>query len=123
MFEECLNSYKEMWKKIFYFKGRTSKRKYWLALLMHLPILIAFYILISVIKSTMLSLIFLLFFYSSLIACISMATRRMHDVGRSGWAQLSPMGISYALQPSQPEENQYGKPEDFVEVNQEGQNK
>lgn len=108
MIKEALQSYKEMWLQIFCLKGRISRKKFWLALGIHIDIFAILYVSSFMLQSLSLEIFSYVFF----LACCPMGVRRMHDVGKSGWFQFIPLvGLFYELQPSQPFENQYGKPE------------
>lgn len=67
------------------FSGRSRRKEYWMFILFYL----IFYVVISIIDSIMgtiiLSVVFLL---AMLVPSISVAARRLHDTGRSGWWQL-----------------------------------
>jgi uncharacterized membrane protein YhaH (DUF805 family) len=104
----CLSKYTD-------FSGRASRSEYW------------YYVLgtfiLGIILMT-LSGIMSLFYYVCIIAMILLispslaaATRRMHDIGKSGWFLLICLipivgfAVFYFLaQPSQPEANEYGPP-------------
>lgn len=67
------------------FSGRARRKEYWMFILFYL----IFYIVLSVIDD-FLGTIWLSTIYSLalLVPSISIATRRLHDTGRSGWWQL-----------------------------------
>ena len=99
-------------KKYTDFSGRARRQEYWMFILFYL----IFYIVLTtadVMLGTMiLSLIFTL---ALLIPSISIAARRLHDTGRSGWWQLIALIpligaivlIVFMVQDSH-DENQYG---------------
>tara|TARA_B100000768_G_C11012536_1_gene262645 strand:+ start:157 stop:498 length:342 start_codon:yes stop_codon:yes gene_type:complete len=67
------------------FSGRARRKEYWMFILFYL----IFYIVLSVIDGFLES-IWLSSVYSLvlLVPSISVAARRLHDVGKSGWWQL-----------------------------------
>ena len=104
------------YKRIFDFKGRATRKEYWM---FYLKFLIAIPIIgfIASILSNITELFGAIFggiFAVILIiplplVALSLAVRRMHDIGRSGWWQLSPIAIYYLCQSSQKSDNKYGK--------------
>ncbi len=84
-----MTEYLAMWKNFINFKGRTSRRGYWLAVTFNL---------IAVIILTLLSNFSYLFaalagiygFLSS-IPLFALEIRRLHDINRCGWWVLLPM--------------------------------
>ena len=114
------------YRKYFVFKGRASRSEYWwcfaLALLFAWPLRLAeteegnwFYIL---------SFIYFFLTVSVMIPLIAAWTRRMHDVGKSGWSWLfifiPVIGfillMRWTTKEGSPEANRYGEPDNYPYV-------
>ena len=74
-----------VFKKFADFSGRARRKEYWMYFLFYM----IFYIGLAIIDGVV-GTMFLAFIFSvvMLIPSISIATRRLHDTGRSGWWQL-----------------------------------
>lgn len=77
-FKDALSKYAE-------FSGRATRKQYWMYVLFYM----IFYIVLSIIDG-ILGTVFLSAIYSLalFIPCLSIAARRLHDTGRTGWWQL-----------------------------------
>jgi uncharacterized membrane protein YhaH (DUF805 family) len=72
-------------KQITDFSSRTRRKDYWMFILVY----IILYFVLSVIDAMLESMVLgVLFSLVMLVPSISIATRRLHDTGRSGWWQL-----------------------------------
>lgn len=85
-----MDSYYKMWQKYAMFSGRTSRKDYWLAILVN-AIIEAIIEFIGVIaNSEFISFLCILYFIAIIIPLISMGVRRMHDINRNGcWILIS----------------------------------
>lgn len=84
----AINSYVSMWKRIVDFKGVTSRKAYWSAILVNAVVTIILMIAILVTGGIMQPLC-QLYVLATFIPGLSMCTRRLHDTGRSGhWQWL-----------------------------------
>ena len=99
--------YVACWKRYAEFSGRSSKKQYWSFFLINLAIAMV----VSIISPTLGSL----YQIAVLLPGISVAVRRMHDIGKSGWVlllSLIPLVglilIYWALQDSEQGVNQWG---------------
>ena len=100
-------------KKYADFTGRARRKEYWMFILFYLIFYIALTVIDAAIGSYALAALFSL---ALLLPTISIAARRLHDTGRSGWWQLISLipilgGIVllvFLVQDSH-EENEYGE--------------
>ncbi len=113
--------------KNFSFKGRASRKEYWLWTLLQIIILYVFgtFSVYSELKypNEGILLIYLIsisiLFFATLWQSIAVCVRRLHDLGHSGWWYLLILipyvGIVviliFMLFKGQPESNKYGDPE------------
>ncbi len=78
-----MQDYLNFWRNYFNFSGRASRRDYWMTVLINFGATL----ILALIAATIHPLTFLYYLY--LVACIlpmiSLAIRRLHDIGRSGW--------------------------------------
>ncbi|MBE8718959.1 DUF805 domain-containing protein [Cellvibrio polysaccharolyticus] len=95
------------------FEGRARRREYWMYILFYLIFYVGAVIIDYVIG---LGLIALIYSLALLLPSISVAARRLHDTGRSGWWQLLALipligaiiVIIFLVQDSTPGDNKYG---------------
>ena len=74
-------------KKFADFSGRARRKEYWMFILFYFITCIALFILMAV--APLIGMIaFFAFLIAVIIPTISITTRRLHDIGRSGWWQL-----------------------------------
>jgi len=116
-FKEFVNCYLDAWHKYLNFSGRATRKDYWGFFLIN--------ILVAVIIGLAEAIVgmddgFLSSLYALAVICpnITLCTRRLHDVGRSGWWQLAniiPLLNFYLLyllwiKPGSADSNKYGAP-------------
>lgn len=95
------------------FEGRARRQEYWMYILFYFIFYVGALIIDSVIG---LGLIALIYSLALLLPSISVAARRLHDTGRSGWWQLIALIpligaivlIVFMVQDSTPGDNKYG---------------
>jgi uncharacterized membrane protein YhaH (DUF805 family) len=94
------------------FEGRSRRKEYWMFILFYL----IFYVVLSVIDSLIgVPVLSTVFSLALLVPSVSIAARRLHDTGRSGWWQLlvlipilgALVLLFFLVQDSQ-DENEYG---------------
>lgn len=97
-------------KQYFDFKGRARRKEYWMFAL--ISYIIYYSVLIICVKSELYESAVewvLIFFLTMTIPSISVAVRRMHDVGKSGWFALIPIyNLILTVTEGERMENKYG---------------
>ncbi len=96
------------------FTGRDSREQYWMFILFYMIIYIGLTVVDSILTGGLLGMLFSL---ALLIPSIAIATRRLHDIGKSGWWQLIVLIpiigfivlIVWLATPGVKEANQYGE--------------
>jgi len=114
------------YRKYFTFKGRASRSEYWWCFVA--AFLFAWPLLLAETKEgtwfTILSFIYFMLTLSVVMPLLSAWTRRMHDVGKSGWSWLfiliPVVGVILVLRwttkEGSPEANKYGEPDNHPYV-------
>ena len=108
-----MNYYFDVLKKYAIFNGRARRKEYWMFFLFNLIISIVLFLISLVIKTEILSYIYML---AVLMPGIALGARRLHDTNRSGWWLLISFVpvvglivlIIFFVQDSTPGENKYG---------------
>ena len=77
------------------FEGRARRKEYWMFTLFNLIFIYGGVILLGIlayaIESPLIIIAIYLYIFAIIIPGIAVTTRRMHDVGKSGWYQLIPI--------------------------------
>ena len=92
------------------FTGRATRKEYWSFIIFNSGIYILFLLFVDL-NSPMEGFfpIFMLYFLAMIVPSFAIATRRMHDVGKSGLFAFIPYYNLYLLlKKSEPYDNQYG---------------
>jgi uncharacterized membrane protein YhaH (DUF805 family) len=108
-----MNWYVDVLKKYAVFSGRARRQEYWMFFLFNVIISIVLAVVGRVIGFAALGAIYSLAVF---LPGLGVAVRRLHDIGRSGWAiliALIPLVgtiilIVWLASEGKPEENQYG---------------
>lgn len=107
-----LEIYKDYWKKYADFKGCTTRREYWMTVLMNMIIMVPMYFIGLMIP--IIAIAYLGLWVVMIIPSFSICTRRLHDAGRSGhwqWLYLTVYGgiviLVFLCQKSKTVDNKY----------------
>ncbi|MEU9453789.1 DUF805 domain-containing protein [Streptomyces sp. NPDC048277] len=108
-----MNWYVDVLKKYAVFSGRARRQEYWMFFLFNVIISIVLAVVGRVIGFSALGALYSLAVF---LPGLGVAVRRLHDIGRSGWAiliALIPLVgtiilIVWLASEGKPEENQYG---------------
>jgi uncharacterized membrane protein YhaH (DUF805 family) len=91
------------------FSGRASRSEYWWFVLA--------YVIVAIVAGFIHQVVYGLVVLAFLLPMLAAGARRLHDIGKSGWwllLGLIPLVnlvlLYFAVQPSQPEGNEYGEP-------------
>lgn len=114
-----MNYYIECWKKYFVFSGRARRAEYWYFVLFNMLVSLGL-VIVDAATGTLdengNGLLSGIYYLAVLIPSLSVAVRRLHDVGRTGWWMLlvflPVIGVLVILfwlvQPGSLEENEFG---------------
>lgn len=87
-----MESYKKMWKEAFNTSGRTRRKDYWGAMGINILVSFVLGIILALFTDTFLDklMIVLLAIYgvAVIVPSTTMAIRRLHDIGKSGWVYV-----------------------------------
>jgi uncharacterized membrane protein YhaH (DUF805 family) len=108
-----MNYYFDAWKKYAVFTGRSTRKEYWMFVLINL---IASIIVSIVGASLRIKHLDQIYGLAVLLPGIGIGIRRLHDIGRSGWWMLiglipivgTIILIVFQVKEGQPGENKYG---------------
>lgn len=101
------NPYMEALKNYAEFKGRATRREYWMFVLINLGICIVMGVLDAMLNTK--GILYNLYSLAMLLPSIAVGARRMHDTDRSGWWLLLPIvNLVFLMQDSQPGANRFG---------------
>jgi len=107
-----MNYYLEAFRKFADFKGRARRSEYWYFVLFNVIAAVVASIVDGIIGIPIFSGVYLL---ASLIPSLSVAVRRLHDSGRSGWMLLlgfiplvGLIVLYFMVQDSEPGTNKWG---------------
>jgi len=72
------------------FSGRSTREEYWMFTLIYLVVYIALSAVAFAFESEMFNAILGILSLGVVVPSLSITSRRLHDMGRSGWWQVSP---------------------------------
>ena len=109
-----MNWYFQAFKKYAEFEGRARRKEYWLFLLIHAFIIVAFFAIDTLVGTV--AVFTGIYALATLIPTLAVTVRRLHDTGRSGWwyfiAFVPCIGgivlFVFAVLDSDPNDNPYG---------------
>lgn len=99
-----MSYYIEFWKRCFDYKGVTSRKQYWLTLLMNCVIILVLFLAAAALETEVdfsfsessffiyltliLDLAAMLYLFASMLCSIALSVRRLHDTNKSGLVLL-----------------------------------
>jgi uncharacterized membrane protein YhaH (DUF805 family) len=101
-------------KKYAEFKGRATRKEYWMFLLVHVTValIVAFTESWFFAESTILSNLYGLLTF---MPALAIGVRRLHDTGNTGWYILIPVAnLVYLLMPTKKGKNEFGEEPTFT---------
>lgn len=102
------NPYVEAWKNYVVFRGRATRREYWMFILINLGISLGIIAIDAMLNTK--GMLYNLYSLAILLPSIAVGVRRMHDTDRSGWWLLLPIvNLVFLAQDSQPGPNRFGE--------------
>jgi uncharacterized membrane protein YhaH (DUF805 family) len=112
------------------FHGRASRKEYWMYTLFHFIVVGALYTFFAVTESSVIAGVLMIYFLASIVPSVAITVRRLHDIGKSGWAYLfgfiplfgSFILLIFACMKGQPNHNLYGPNPKFISNNSPSQN-
>lgn len=119
---EFLQDYLDMWRNYANFRGRTTRRGYWVAVLFNVIAGIAWTMIIGMLGvlhlDSIAGLLYSIYAFAIIIPNLSMAVRRLHDIGKSGIYYLFvliPLAgpiilLVWLCSAGNPDHNAYGPP-------------
>lgn len=105
--------YVNAWRQCLDFKGRSTRKEYWLFIATNMVVGLAVFLLAEVMRLAWLPNLYMLLIT---LPSIAIAVRRFHDTGNTGWWLLLGLVpfvgflviLYFLLSPSDDEENKYG---------------
>ncbi|MBP7247696.1 MAG: DUF805 domain-containing protein [Negativicutes bacterium] len=93
------------------FSGRANQGEFWYFYLGYLIIAVIFNIIGMILPDSLATIVSLIPAITLIVPVLSAATRRLHDINKSGWFILVPFYNIYLwAQPGDQGPNQYGEP-------------
>ena len=109
--EEGMRYWLTAMRKCVVFRGRASRKEYWMFILTHALIVLGLIFLATWTGLDMLTGLVGLYILATYLPLASAAARRLHDIDRSGWWQVVPVvGIIMLCLPGDKDYNRFGSP-------------
>ena len=80
-----IDNYVGVLKKYAEFSGRATRKEYWMFFLVNILIMIGFNILSSVLNSSLIQVLGILYILAVLVPSLAVYVRRLHDTNHSAW--------------------------------------
>jgi len=97
-FERGLQHFINAFKLYGVFSGRSTREEYWMFTLIYFLSYLVLSGVAWLLNSDVFQIILTILSISVIIPSVSITTRRLHDVGRSGWWQTTPyIGMTFSL--------------------------
>ena len=101
-----MKTYWNALRQFTHFKGRTSRKEFWIFMLFHF--LVA-NVLIILDLAFEISILYPLYLFLTMLPVLAINWRRMHDVGKAGWFAFIPVyGLLLSLKKGMVGRNEYG---------------
>lgn len=85
-----MKNYTDAFVRYFEIKGRSTRRQYWTFILFHTLAIFLFFTA-DLMLGNKVPVLYTIYLLASMIPAITLAVRRMHDSGRSGWWTIVPV--------------------------------
>ncbi len=80
------------------FSGRSTREEYWMFTLIYLVVYLVLSGISFMLESDVFQIVLAMLSFGVIVPSFSITARRLHDVGRSGWWQMSPyIGMIFGL--------------------------
>lgn len=80
-----IDNYVEVLKKYAVFSGRATRKEFWMFVLVNGSIMVGFSIFSSVLNSSLIQVLGILYILAILVSSLAVYVRRLHDTNHSGW--------------------------------------
>jgi uncharacterized membrane protein YhaH (DUF805 family) len=110
-----VKNYLDAFARYFEIKGRTTRRQYWMFILFHTLAIFLLSVIDLVVLGNKIAVLYTIYLLVTVIPATTVAVRRMHDSGRSGWWVFLPVvSFVFLCWEGQLGSNRYGEDPDAV---------